>query len=148
MNKKRFTEKDLKQLKQKGMIKDYKHYARNRNLNPGTAYALINVSTRSREKDWIELNLQYWCNEKVVTLDRELKFSPDRKFRFDWAVPAFKIAIEYEGGIFMEKSGHNTGTHFTKDTDKYNLAQQLGWKVLRFTVLNYKNLIQQLNQSL
>lgn len=49
-----------------------------------------------------------------------------------------KIAIEFEGGIFLKKSGHNTAIHYTKDADKYNLSTIEGWKVLRFTALNYK----------
>ena len=70
---------------------------------------------------------------KFVT---ELEFSPDRKFRFDWAVEELKLAIEYEG-IFSEKSGHTSLSGYTKDVVKYNLATKLGWKILRYTAKNY-----------
>lgn len=66
----------------------------------------------------------------------EFEFSPDRKFRFDWALPDLMIAIEYEG-IFSEKSGHTTLTGYTKDVIKYNLATKKGWRVLRYTADNY-----------
>lgn len=66
----------------------------------------------------------------------EFEFSPDRKFRFDWALPDLMIAIEYEG-IFSEKSGHTTLTGYTKDVIKYNLAIKKGWRVLRYTANNY-----------
>ena len=74
-----------------------------------------------------------WC--------REYKFCDERKFKFDWALPmpGRKIAIEYEG-LMSEKSGHTTITGYTSNCDKYNLACILGWKVLRYTALNYKNL--------
>lgn len=101
----------------------------------------------SKAKDYIELNLQYWANEKKLDLVSEFKFNENRKYRFDWAIPDLKLAIEFEGGIFQKKSGHNTATHYTKDANKYNLAQSDGWKILRFTALNYKNLIIELNKQ-
>ncbi len=67
----------------------------------------------------------------------EYQFHDVRKFRFDIAIPDKMIAIEYEG-LNSEKSGHTTVTGYTKDTDKYNLATSLGWRILRYTALNYK----------
>jgi len=71
----------------------------------------------------------------------EYKFCEDRKFKFDWALPTSgrKIAIEYEG-LMSEKSGHTTITGYTSNCEKYNLACILGWRVLRYTALNYKDL--------
>jgi very-short-patch-repair endonuclease len=101
---------------------------------------------KNKHLDWMGWNLLYWCNEHAVILEEEYQFNPERKWRFDWAIPSLKIAIEYEGGIFMEKSGHTSARGMTKDADKYNSAQALGWIVLRFTALNYKNLIIELNK--
>lgn len=77
----------------------------------------------------------------------EYKFSEDRKFKFDFALPIEKIAIEYEGlGLQtnksgnVDKSGHTTVTGYTSNCEKYNLATCLGWRVLRYTALNYKDL--------
>ncbi|WP_313214122.1 hypothetical protein [Soonwooa sp.] len=75
----------------------------------------------------------------------ELKFSQDRNFRFDWAIPKFKIAIEYEG-IFSEKSGHTTLSGYKKDVVKYNLATILGWRILRYTADNYLEIERDLNE--
>ena len=77
--------------------------------------------------------------------EKELKFHPERKWRFDFAIPEMKVAIEYEG-LMSEKSRHTTISGFTNDSEKYNAAQALGWKVLRYTALNYKNLSNDLNQ--
>lgn len=70
----------------------------------------------------------------------ELQFDETgkRKFRFDWAIPEKKIAIEYEG-LMSAKSGHTTVGGFSKDTTKYNLATAQGWRVYRYTVLTYLN---------
>ena len=45
-----------------------------------------------------------------------------------------------------KKSRHVTAKGFTGDTEKYNAAQSLDWKVLRYTVLNYETLICELNK--
>lgn len=76
---------------------------------------------------------------KIPDYVEELQFHPERKFRFDWAIPSMKIAIEYEG-IFSKKSRHTTITGYTEDCIKYNEALKLGWKVLRYTAKNYTNL--------
>ncbi len=73
---------------------------------------------------------------KAVT---EHRFHHERMFRFDWAFPDLMIAIEYEG-LMSKKSGHTTIGGYTKDCEKYNLAQIEGWKVLRYTAVNYQNL--------
>lgn len=80
-----------------------------------------------------------------LNFTEELEFSPDRKFRFDWAINDLKVAIEYEG-IFSEKSGHTSLTGYTKDVVKYNLATKLGWKVLRYTAKNYLDFETDLNE--
>ena len=89
----------------------------------------------SKAKSEIEMVLKHGGYDYV----KELKFHPSRKWRFDFAIESLRIAIEYEG-IMSEKSRHTTITGMSADCDKYNTAQLLGWKVLRFTALNYKNL--------
>ena len=65
--------------------------------------------------------------------EREYRFmAPVRQFRFDFAWPEFKVAVEVEGGTFKRgKSRHTTGSGFHKDCIKYNYATLYGWKVLR-----------------
>ena len=89
----------------------------------------------SKAKSEIEMVLKHGGYDYV----KELKFHPSRKWRFDFAIESLRIAIEYEG-IMSEKSRHTTITGMSRDCDKYNAAQLLGWKVLRFTAINYKNL--------
>ena len=100
----------------------------------------------SKEKTWIKTQLWAWSKEKGIDLTEEHVFADGRKFRFDWAFLDLKIAIEYEG-LFSEKSGHTTVTGYTENTDKYNLAQLLGWVVIRVTALNYKKLIRLLDEQ-
>ena len=68
----------------------------------------------------------------------EFKFLDDRRFRFDFAWPDKKVAVEVEGGVYSN-SRHTSGSGFTKDCEKYNLAAANGWSVYRFTTEMVKN---------
>ena len=71
---------------------------------------------------------------EIALPEREFHFHPTRRYRFDFAWPAKKVALEVEGGTFSRKPGaHNRGAHFESDCYKYNAAVLLGWRVLRYT---------------
>lgn len=60
----------------------------------------------------------------------EWRFHPTREWRFDFAIPDRRIAIEVEGGIW------NGGRHirpegFLRDMEKYNEAAAAGWLLIR-----------------
>ena len=55
-----------------------------------------------------------------------------RRWRFDFAWPDYKIALEIEGGVFSG-GRHVRGKGFTADCEKYSAAACLGWAVLRVT---------------
>lgn len=63
---------------------------------------------------------------------REYRFHPTRRWRFDFAWPDKKLALEVEGGIWVN-GAHNRGEHFISDCDKYNAATLDGWRVFRVT---------------
>lgn len=67
-----------------------------------------------------------------VACVRELKFHPVRKWRFDYAIPEHKVAIEVEGGVWTQ-GRHTRPRGFLGDMEKYNTATALGWRVLRVT---------------
>ena len=62
----------------------------------------------------------------------EYRFHPTRRWRFDFAWPDHKLAVEIEGGAWTG-GRHTRGSGFVGDCDKYNAATILGWRVLRFT---------------
>jgi hypothetical protein len=130
-----WTKTDLKNLQAKGYkIND------NQKQRHDTNFVPLKIIKISIEKRAIELILKEFADKNLIdAFVAEHKFLEDRKFRFDWAILSLKIAIEYEG-IFSQKSRHTTIDGFTADCSKYNLAVQDGWRVLRYTAKNYKNL--------
>jgi hypothetical protein len=76
-----------------------------------------------------------YLKSKGIAYEVEHKFHPTRKWRADIAIPSLMVLIEWEG-IMATKSRHTSVTGFTNDCEKYNQAQLIGWKVLRYTVLN------------
>lgn len=74
---------------------------------------------------------------------REYRFSETtaRKWRFDFAWPDQKLAVEIEGLMHYGKNEdgsakagrHQTARGYQGDLDKYNTATIEGWAVLRFS---------------
>ena len=64
--------------------------------------------------------------------EREVRFTPDRRWRFDFCWPDQRIAAECEGGIYSQ-GRHTRGKGFADDCEKYNEAVLLGYRVFRFT---------------
>lgn len=63
---------------------------------------------------------------------KEYKFHPTRRWRFDFAIPEYKIAIEIDGGVWTY-GRHNRSAGYIADMEKMNAAASLGWIVLKFT---------------
>lgn len=91
-------------------------------------------------KDFIEWTLK----SEGINYVKEFKFLKDRKFRFDFYLPDYALGIEYEG-IFAGKSRHTSVMGYSKDTEKYNLATLNGYRILRYTAMNYKKFTSDLN---
>lgn len=69
---------------------------------------------------------------------REYKFYPDRRWRFDFAFPSIKLAVEVEGGIYSG-GRHTRGVGYDADMEKYNKAAMSGWAVLRYSTAAVKS---------
>lgn len=60
----------------------------------------------------------------------EYRFAPPRRWRFDFAWPALQVALEVEGGLWVY-GRHNRAAGFLADSEKYNTAAVMGWRVIR-----------------
>ena len=62
----------------------------------------------------------------------ECRFHPVRRWRFDFAWPDSRVAVECEGGVWT-RGRHTRGAGYEADCEKYNQAAALGWRVFRCT---------------
>lgn len=63
---------------------------------------------------------------------REYRFCPPRRWRLDFWLPLYDLAIEVEGGSWTN-GRHTRGAGFEADMNKYNTLTKLGGRLLRFT---------------
>ena len=86
----------------------------------------------TRTHDYAE-TLSIWLARLAPDLppaQREHRFHATRRWRFDFAYPAQRLAVECDGGQFAPGGGrHNRDS----DRVKLNAAAALGWRVLRFS---------------
>jgi very-short-patch-repair endonuclease len=69
-------------------------------------------------------------SNKSIIFKTQYKFSPTRRWRSDFYIPAKKVLIEIEGGIWTN-GRHTRGRGFINDCEKYNYATLSGYNVIR-----------------
>ena len=74
-----------------------------------------------------------WCERNGLPEPvYEHRFHAVREWRFDACWPAWRVALEVEGGVFLKGGGrHNRGAGFRRDLEKYNAAVLEGWALYR-----------------
>lgn len=55
-----------------------------------------------------------------------------RRWRFDYAWPAQRVALEVEGGVWV-RGRHTRGKGYVNDLEKYSEAAAQGWRLIRVT---------------
>jgi hypothetical protein len=69
---------------------------------------------------------------KLPVPEREVRFHPSRKWRFDYGWRDRRLALEVEGAVWVQ-GRHTRGSGYVKDCEKYSEAAILGWRILRCT---------------
>ena len=69
----------------------------------------------------------------------EHRFHPTRRWRFDFAWPELKVAVEYEGVFGKGPDGHRAVSGYDSDLEKYGEAAIAGWCVIRVTAKTVKD---------
>lgn len=149
-----FTIRDLEQLQASGKIKGFqaKTVVPKLEKRELTEAELSLRKLGSKNKQWMYLQLKQYAKDRNLVLTTEFQFHQSRRFRSDFAltndVRTVKILIEYEGIVSFvgHHNGHTNINGYTKDSEKYNLAQASGWIVLRYTTNNCKSLFDDLNK--
>jgi len=65
-------------------------------------------------------------------LERELRFWPPRRWRFDFAHVPTRVAIECQGGVWS-RGRHARGAGMVRDYEKANAAVAAGWRVFHLS---------------
>jgi|SRR5579872_4360022 len=86
----------------------------------------------------LEELLAYQLKAVGIKYEREYRFHPTRRWRFDFCWPAKFMAAEIEGGGFVQ-GRHTRGMGLQGDCEKYNAAALLGYRILRFTGKHVKS---------
>ena len=76
---------------------------------------------------FLKLLQQRFKNEEIV---KEFRYHPTRRWRFDYAIPAKKVAVEVDGGVWTG-GRHINPAGYINDMEKLNTAASMGWLVLR-----------------
>lgn len=80
-----------------------------------------------------------YCTTYGVPLAKDEHYFHDaRGWRFDFAWPAEMVALEIEGGVWIQ-GRHSRGKGQIEDMAKYNAAALAGWVLLRCTPQQVKS---------
>lgn len=82
------------------------------------------------QENMVDIFVEFCKKQLGEAPAKEYVFHPVRKWRFDYAFPEAKIALEVEGGVYTG-GRHIRPKGFLGDVDKYNAAAVMGWRVLR-----------------
>lgn len=71
----------------------------------------------------------YFVEMGLPKPELEYRFHPERRWRFDFAWPDSKVAIEVQGGLFV-MGRHTRGAALRKEHEKLNAAAAKHWGIL------------------
>ena len=80
----------------------------------------------------LEVLLAFQMQAAGLRFVSEYRFHDTRKWRVDFAFEDRRIAVEVEGGTWVN-GRHNRGAGMESDIEKYNALAMAGWRLLRFT---------------
>ena len=80
-------------------------------------------------KEYITLNLAYWCNAKAVSLQEQYPINTNSGTLVDWCIESMKIAVLY-----------------AKHTDIAETVRRAGYRIIYLTSADYQKVITYLNK--
>lgn len=103
-------------------------------LSPDQHRALVSGASIAREphgRRW-EVMLAAQLEGAGIAFEREYRFVPARRFRFDFRIGT-DLAVEIDGAV------HRIRARFASDIDKQQLALLHGWRVLRVSPMQVRS---------
>ena len=113
------------------MLVESRRAQHDHNCHIHIAIAAVGERQMSKLEDTLVFQLMA---SKLPAPEREYRFSPPRRWRFDLAWPDRLLAAEVEGGLHIFGGGrHQRASGFEADCFKYAEAALMGWMVIRVT---------------
>ena len=134
------SEKELAALLQEGQHAVLYEIPLSLNIEPSVRKAkqpdteltkALKKATRNKLQEAF-LNTWVLCGGSRDYWTPEYKFHETKRWRFDFANPDDRIAVECNGGQWQQ-SGHSSGKGLQRDAEKLNAAASLGWRVYVLT---------------
>lgn len=125
---------DVKRLKsavpgiEKALLPTSLRPTRKQRVKSGKPSKPARVKPRSRPELLLAAALR---DARVPEWTEEHRFHDTRRWKFDFAWRAQKLAVEVEGGVWIG-GRHTRGSGYAADCEKYTEAALCGWRVLRF----------------
>lgn len=96
--------------------------------------AKARTKTHRRGGQWATARayLLLLAQETGTAWEAEHRFHPVRRWRFDYAAPELRVALEVDGGVW-QYGRHNRAAGYLRDMEKMNAAAAAGWLVLHTT---------------
>lgn len=76
--------------------------------------------------------IRFLAPDLAVGMVEQYRIAPERRFKWDFAWPEKKTAIELHGGLWAY-GAHSRPAGVQRDMTKANVATLAGWKVLYFS---------------
>lgn len=107
---------------------------------PRAPKAVLESTRRQRPAHWpagvdSELEMMLYVRLERAGLPLgvgQYRFVPGRLYRFDRAYPSQMVAVEIQGGVWVN-GAHSRGSGVQRDCLKLSLGAALGWRVLPVT---------------
>ena len=89
------------------------------------------MGRKAKKQSKAQILLGIHLKELGFDYEIEPRICPERRWRADIGLPAVRVYLECDGGMWA--GGHKRGAALEDDYDKQNTAQVRGWRILRFT---------------
>lgn len=90
------------------------------------------MTATAAKRENFSLLLALLAKDGLPAPEPQFRFAPPRRWRIDLCYRALRIAIECEGGVWIQ-GRHTRGSGFIGDIEKYNELALAGWMLIRIT---------------
>lgn len=82
----------------------------------------VNLRNKTKRTDPEDMMAKQLRDAGLLGYRRNARFIPGRKFEADFWYPRLKLAVEVDGGLWMPRGGHTSGTGAKRDRERDMLA--------------------------